>query len=199
MTLASLHAAKGLEWDAVFLVGLADGTMPIQHATTPEQVAEERRLLYVGITRARRHLSLSWALARAEGGRRTRKRSRFLDGLAGAPDRAGPDRSARKSKGLAKCRVCGAPLMNVADKHLRRCAGCPSDYDEELFERLRTWRKGRAAELGQPAYCVFTDVTLTAIAEARPASVEDLAAIPGVGGPKLDKFGSEVLDLVANT
>ena len=81
VTLATLHAAKGLEWDAVFLVGLVDGTLPITHATTPEQVGEERRLLYVGMTRARRHLSLSWAQARAAGGRRSRKPSRFLDGL----------------------------------------------------------------------------------------------------------------------
>lgn len=68
VTLASLHAAKGLEWDAVFLVGLADGTLPISHALAhgpdSEAVEEERRLLYVGITRARMHLELSWALAR---------------------------------------------------------------------------------------------------------------------------------------
>ena len=54
VTLASLHAAKGLEWDAVFLVGLVDGTLPIQHAdATTHAIEEERRLLYVGITRAR--------------------------------------------------------------------------------------------------------------------------------------------------
>jgi len=88
--------------------------------------------------------------------------------------------------------------MAAADRHLRRCAGCPADLDEELFERLRAWRKGRAAELGQPAYCVFTDVTLTAIAESKPTSVEELSAIPGVGGTKLDKFGDEVLSLVSN-
>ena len=70
VTLASLHSAKGLEWDAVFLVGLTDTTLPIQHATTPAQIAEERRLLYVGITRAREQLALSWALARSPGQRR---------------------------------------------------------------------------------------------------------------------------------
>ena len=69
VTLASLHAAKGLEWDAVFLVGLVEGTMPILHADGDDAaIEEERRLLYVGVTRARRHLSLSWALARTESG-----------------------------------------------------------------------------------------------------------------------------------
>ena len=86
VTLASLHAAKGLEWDAVFLVGLADGTLPISHALAhgpdSEAVEEERRLLYVGITRARIHLALSWALARTPGGRQGRRPSRFLNGIA---------------------------------------------------------------------------------------------------------------------
>jgi DNA helicase-2/ATP-dependent DNA helicase PcrA len=82
VTLASLHAAKGLEWDAVFLVGLVEGTLPIQHADGDDAaIEEERRLLYVGVTRAREHLWMSWALARAAGGRRYRRRSRFLYGL----------------------------------------------------------------------------------------------------------------------
>jgi DNA helicase-2/ATP-dependent DNA helicase PcrA len=82
VTIGSLHAAKGLEWTAVFLPGLTDGTLPIIHAQTDEAVAEEQRLFYVGITRAREQLFLSWALARSPGaGRRTRKPSRFLAGL----------------------------------------------------------------------------------------------------------------------
>ncbi len=81
VTLASLHAAKGLEWDVVFLPGLSDGNMPIVHAQTDEAIEEERRLLYVGVTRARQRLYLSWSLARSAGGRRSRKPSRFLDGV----------------------------------------------------------------------------------------------------------------------
>jgi DNA helicase II / ATP-dependent DNA helicase PcrA len=81
VTVASLHAAKGLEWDVVFLPGLTEGNVPIIHAETDEAVAEERRLLYVGITRARQQVLLSWPLARAPGGRKNRKPSRFLDGL----------------------------------------------------------------------------------------------------------------------
>nr|WP_178946278.1 ATP-dependent helicase [Kocuria sp. TGY1127_2] len=82
VTLASLHSAKGLEWDAVFLCGLSEGLMPISFAETGDEIDEERRLLYVGATRARERLTLSWSLSRTPGGRAHRKRSRFLDGIA---------------------------------------------------------------------------------------------------------------------
>ncbi|HEY6277394.1 MAG TPA: ATP-dependent helicase [Streptosporangiaceae bacterium] len=90
VTLASLHAAKGLEWDVVFLPGLTDGNLPIVHAQTDEAVAEERRLLYVGLTRARQRLYLSWALARTPDARPSRVPSRFLAGLR--PPRTRPGR-----------------------------------------------------------------------------------------------------------
>ncbi|HEY9241560.1 MAG TPA: 3'-5' exonuclease, partial [Streptosporangiaceae bacterium] len=88
VTLASLHAAKGLEWDVVFLAGLAEGTLPIVHAQTDEAIEEERRLLYVGVTRARDQLFLSWPLAWSGGGRRSRQPSRFLAGLQSSTRRA---------------------------------------------------------------------------------------------------------------
>ena len=91
VTLASLHAAKGLEWDVVAIVGLSEGLVPISFAAdSAEAVEEERRLLYVGVTRARERLLLSWARSRTPGGRGSRRPSRFLDGLVPGSRPVGP-------------------------------------------------------------------------------------------------------------
>lgn len=204
VTLASLHSAKGLEWDVVFLVGVAEGMMPITYAKTDEQIEEERRLLYVGVTRARERLHVSWALSRSPGGRPSRRPSRFLDGLrpgsGAAAGRGGsggvagtggiergftgaaagaPVERRRTQRTPARCRVCGRTLTDAGEMKLMRCEECPSDMDEGLYERLRDWRAVQAQQAGQPAFCVFTDKTLMAIAETVPEEEGELARIPG--------------------
>jgi DNA helicase-2/ATP-dependent DNA helicase PcrA len=167
VTLASLHAAKGLEWDAVFLVGLVDGTVPITHATTTAQIEEEKRLLYVGVTRARRHLWLSWSAARAAGGRRSRKPSRFITAL------------------LPSQPAGGKP---------RRPASVLSD--DPVFTALREWRLERSRADDVPAYVVFDNKTLEAIAVAQPATREELGSVSGVGPAKLERYADEVLEIL---
>jgi len=199
VTLASLHSAKGLEWDAVFLVGLADGTLPTMYAKTPDQLEEERRLLYVGVTRARQWLWLSYGQLRSAGGR-ARRPCRFLPQLerTSSTERAG-DRSRkpdRRRPQVSLCRICGATLLAGADRKLGRCPTCPSDIDEDLFERFQAWRSRTAADLKVPVYVVFTDATLVAMAERRPTTPAELLAIAGIGPRKLGQYGAAVFALV---
>jgi DNA helicase-2/ATP-dependent DNA helicase PcrA len=129
----------------------------------------------VAATRARERLVLSWSLARNPGAKRARPRSRFLTGLApdSGPTAPPPRRSAKRAKVV-----------------LEGEAG-------ELFERLRTWRSAAAQAASVPAYVVFTDATLQAIAETRPASLRELAGLPGVGARKLELYGDAVLTTVS--
>ncbi|WP_018216882.1 ATP-dependent DNA helicase UvrD2 [Salinispora vitiensis] len=201
VTLASLHSAKGLEWDAVFLVGLAEGTLPTTYAKTPEQVEEERRLLYVGVTRAREWLWLSYASARSPGGR-PRRPCRFLprldsSGTSGRTGASGVRRAERRRTQIVSCRVCGTTLLAGAERKLGRCTACPSDLDKELHGRLVEWRRRVAGGQRVPDYVVFTDATLVALAERRPQQPRDLTAIAGIGARKLGLYGEAVLALVA--
>jgi ATP-dependent DNA helicase UvrD/PcrA len=209
VTLASLHAAKGLEWDAVLITGLSEGLMPISFAEGWEAVEEERRLLYVGITRAREHLHLSYARSRTPGGRASRSPSRFLEGLltdGAAPrargkraqpaDRASTGGARRKPSLPSTCRTCGATLTAAPERKVGRCSHCPPTYDEGLLDRLREWRSGAASGARVPPYVVFTDATLVAMAELLPRDVAGLARIPGVGPAKLDRYGADVLAIL---
>ena len=206
VTLASIHAAKGLEWRDVYVVGCSDGLLPLQHAESADNVEEERRLLYVAITRAERSLCLSWAKSRQPGGRATRQISRFLTRFVPAPtaDQARVDRDVRgrstrhrKRRGPASCRSCGKALVTAGERTIGRCSSCPATFDESFFDELKEWRMAHALERNVPAYVVFTDATLIAIAEQLPTDVESLSAIPGVGPAKLEAYGPELLRLIA--
>lgn len=146
--LLTYHAAKGLEFEAVFLPRLEERELPAKQAKTDAQVAEERRLLYVGITRAKRELVVTWV----------KKPSRFLEELGVTATRSEP----------------------------------PAGFDV-----LKAWRLARAREDEIPAYLVFHNTTLEEIAARRPRSLDELAAVPGVGPAKLERYGEGVLAALA--
>ena len=186
VTLSSLHAAKGLEWDAVVLVGASEGLLPISLAEGPAAVEEERRLLYVGVTRAREHLVISYARARNAGGRASRKPSRFLDGIW--PTGGGPARRRGRSASQSpKERAKQAAAEFEADNDPATIA---------LFEALRAWRAKVAKERSRPAYTVFADTTLRSIAVVKPGTLPQLSLIHGVGAVKLQEYGADVLHVV---
>ena len=100
MTLMTLHAAKGLEFPVVAIAGLEEGLFPLSRADTPEALEEERRLCYVGITRAKDKVLLSHATARRRGGDlRPAFPSRFLDDV---PPALVEQRVTRPSWGMAR-------------------------------------------------------------------------------------------------
>jgi DNA helicase II / ATP-dependent DNA helicase PcrA len=168
VNLLTYHRAKGLEFEAVFLPRLLDGELPYRarrNRTDRSDAAEERRLLYVGITRARRHLFLSWT----------------------------QDARSRPSPFLADLGVTQpAPTTRVRS----RVGSGTTNGGDPLFDRLRTWRAGRARLDGVPAYVVFHDATLHAIAEGRPLDWASLAGVSGVGPAKLERYADEVIAIV---
>ena len=179
--LATIHAAKGLEWDAVFLVGVAEGLLPISYAKTAAAREEERRLLYVAVTRARDLLTLSWARSRGADGRGKRKRSRLLDGIC--PEEAGV--GAPKKKARASTRALNQAFEEEA-----------SPQAIELFGRLKAWRLEVSRQAGVPPFAVFTDQTLRDIAQAMPKNTTQLRVIRGIGDVKVQRFAAPVLALV---
>ena len=176
VNLLTYHRAKGLEWDAVYLPSLDEGLLPIRQARELEEIAEERRLLYVGITRARRHLVLSCA---------TRRPSRFLLELSPKAGRRSSGAGARVRGEAGKVRVLpGAPIAVAVAA------------DDRLLEALRKWRRERAMEDAVPAYVVAHDTMLAAIADERPRSIPALRRIRGMGPAKLERYGAQILAVV---
>jgi ATP-dependent DNA helicase UvrD/PcrA len=166
--LLTYHRSKGLEFDVVFLPRLLDGELPYRGGRSVADPQEERRLFYVGITRARHWLAITWP---------TDGRATVSPFVAEATGKA-PPRSRRKASARSPSKVAVAS------------GGDP------LFERLRRWRRDRAASDGVPPYVVFHDKTLAAIAAAKPSTPAALREISGVGPTKADRYGDEVLDLV---
>ncbi|MDK7158855.1 ATP-dependent DNA helicase UvrD2 [Pauljensenia sp. UMB3104] len=179
--LATIHAAKGLEWDAVFLVGVAEGLLPISYAKTAAAREEERRLLYVAITRARDLLTVSWARSRGADGRGKRKRSHLLDGIWPEEARVG----APKKRARASTRALNQAFEEEA-----------SPQAIELFGRLKAWRLEVSRQAGVPPFAVFTDQTLRDIAQAMPKNTTQLRIIRGIGDVKVQRFAAPVLALV---
>ena len=190
VNLLTYHRAKGLEWDAVALPALEEGLLPIRQAFDDDELlAEEGRLLYVGITRARRHLAISWAAERETRGRTTRREpSRFLADLrprgehrvTQLPDRFAADQGARQERQQGRG---GEPV-----RHRRRRSRCTP----------RSVPGGR--HVPAPTPCRRTscshDQTLAAIADMKPPSAAALRRVKGIGPAKIETYGDEILELV---
>jgi DNA helicase-2/ATP-dependent DNA helicase PcrA len=203
--LLTFHAAKGLEWDVVHLAGMEDGLVPIHYAQTPEAQDEERRLLYVALTRAERVLTCSRAERRAFGSRSVKRRpSPFLEAVELALDLLseghGPidlsdavtaqRRIMNSTAGTSPARTARPRNTDTVDLTLE---------DQHLFDSLKAWRRAQSRLADVPAYVIFNDATLTEVARRRPVSRAALMAVPGIGAVKAERFGEQVLEIVRDT
>ncbi len=202
--LATFHRSKGLEWPIVFVVGLERGFVPIGQADHQDARDEERRLLYVAVTRAERQLHCSWAASRTFGARTTaRTRSLWLDnvdaaitalGSYGSTDWQTTLQSMRERMSAAKAAgVPGTPGTKRASIEVGAKA------DPALFERLKAWRAAEARRTGIPAFTIMHDTSLAAIAQSRPFDEAALLTVAGVGTVKVGRYGAALLAIVAET
>jgi ATP-dependent DNA helicase UvrD/PcrA len=192
--LLTFHRAKGLEFDTVFVTGLERGLVPISHAKTPEALDEEQRLLYVALSRAERALHLSWSRQRTMGTRvANRNPSPWLARVERAIDGHDPEPS---DAALDPHRVIADARARVGNGNSGK-RGVP-ESDAPLYEALVEWRGKLSRASGAPAYVVFNNATLAAIAAARPRNRSALLALPGVGPVKVERYGDAVLALVGD-
>ncbi|MGZ6974414.1 MAG: ATP-dependent DNA helicase UvrD2 [Acidimicrobiia bacterium] len=188
--LLTFHRAKGLEWDTVFVTGLERGLVPISHAAgKPEATDEERRLLYVALSRAERHLHLSWAKERARGTRvSARTKSPYLREIEHA---IGDSPVPVPDEGAAALGAAGARQRLAALDH-----GELPMSDRPLSEALVAWRRELARAAAVPAYVILDNKTLRNVASTRPRSTDALLALPGIGPVKLERYGAALLEVV---
>jgi DNA helicase-2/ATP-dependent DNA helicase PcrA len=195
--LATFHSAKGLEWPVVHVAGLEDGFVPIAYATTGAQLAEEKRLLYVAITRAMDELHVSWAAERTFTTKPVARSASPLLGLLADPiGRLGVG-PAHRVDWRAQIATSRAALHRAA-KPDEANPGEDSERDVAArYEALRQWRRHKARAADVPAHAVFPDRTLRAIASARPTTRAQLASVPGLGPAKLQRYGQELLETLS--
>ncbi|MGB3412151.1 MAG: ATP-dependent DNA helicase UvrD2 [Microthrixaceae bacterium] len=185
----SFHAAKGLEWPVVHLAGLEEGYVPIHHAKDlPEAVNEERRLLYVAMTRARDELSCSWAASRTFGSRDAkRKPSPWVEIVNSTVGTAAPVLAGRE--GVKRARRARESIPKSGPSEL--------GDDLPLFESLRRWRKKQADAADVPAFVVFNDATLIELSKKRPDTRGALLQISGIGAVKVQRYGDDLIEIIA--
>lgn len=196
--LSTFHGAKGLEWPIVHIAGLEDGFVPIAYASTAAQRAEERRLLYVALTRAEEHLHLSWAAERTFGVKTVGRDpsphlanlTRTVDELRGG-ERGPVDWRAQIER--TRSRIPGSEAADAVAVAGGSGSGVPGP---SLLDELRRWRAARAKAAGVPGHVICDDRTLQAIAEAKPGSLGQLAALPGMRPGRLARWGEDLLGLV---
>ncbi|MCU1496568.1 MAG: UvrD/REP helicase [Acidimicrobiales bacterium] len=195
VTIATFHAAKGLEWDVVHLAGIETGYVPISHARSPEAKREEERLFYVAVTRASDVLRCTWAKTRTFGSDPVdRSPSPFLGWVRGTVTDLGRAEAATPAPKVGIDRSRAA----LAIEHDGAEGGTdPAVLTAAVAASLRAWRAEQGRKAGVRPTVVLSDRALDAVARHRPGTIEELAEQPGLGPLARERHGARLLAIVA--
>jgi len=182
--ISTFHRSKGLEWSVVHVAGLEQGLVPIAHAKDSNAVAEERRLLYVALTRAKDRILCSWADNRHfSGNKRKRDPSPWLFNIE------------RAIQNLEKPLTQKEQITKV--KSARRKKTKNDLPETQQVRELKEWRLSVSRAADVPAFVIFNDETLLDLVEVQPTNLEELLKIKGIGPVKAERYGKEILELVS--
>ena len=185
----TLHAAKGLEWKIVHLCGVEEGFHPIAHANTELALGEERRLFFVGLTRAEEELHISWARNRSLGSKRSRKPSTYIKELSNLLDPT-PFKFVSDTKVLSQRIRAFLSSRNVTD-HQRNT----TDREKSCADKLDSMRRNIAKANDSKPEIVLSDDAIAALVSIKPKSIQDLDKIPQVSSVVIDRFGEQIIEI----
>lgn len=190
--LCTFHAAKGLEWPIVHIVGVEDGLVPVAFARSRTALNEERRLLYVAVTRAQQELHVMWCSSRIVGNRSVeRGPSPYLQAFVdtdATTDRtpSGPPREALEL------------LQRLKDsRSATHSENGPSGRTALLLQDLHQWRKAAARAARITPAAVLSDQILGQIAAQKPSSSSELGTV--IGASMAHRFGPALLEIIHRT
>ena len=185
----TLHAAKGLEWKIVHLCGVEEGFHPIAHANTELALGEERRLFFVGLTRAEEELHISWARNRSLGSKRSRKPSTYIKELSNLLDPT-PFKFVSDTKVLSQRIRAFLSSRNITDHQPNT-----TDREKSCADKLDSMRRNIAKTNDSKPEIVLSDDAIAALVSIKPKSIQDLDKIPQVSSVVIDRFGEQIIEI----
>ncbi len=207
VTISTIHTAKGLEWDHVFIPSVVEGILPFDPKRSPENAEEERRLFYVAMTRAKEAVRISTTRSRLGF---ENAPSRFLNSVGttaevfsaplNQPKISAP--ASRPELKVEKCRNCNQGINQVRELALKKCTACEKKtskvkFSESVIKGLKSWREDYAKQAEMLPWLLLSDLAIDSLAEFQPTSIEELSEIHGINSAKVDVIGQELLMVIA--
>ena len=207
VTITTIHTAKGLEWEYVFVPSVVEGILPFDPVRSPGTIEEERRLLYVALTRAKIAVEISTTRSRLGYNNAP---SRFLGSITTTSEAfIAPTKLAsvslpaeRKEFKVTKCRFCGQGVTATREVKLQKCKKCEAkiqapEFSDSIKAGLNSWREDFAKQVNLLPWAVLSNIAVEVLAEFQPKTIEELVEINAIPTFQVDEQGEEILMIIA--